>query len=118
LVPADGGFISAVQKKTDDNGVPGQTRQHSRLLNLIGVKQLIVAVNKMDTCEYGEERFNEVRDEMKRVLLQTGWTKKQIEEEIAIIPTSGFHGENILNNLIRCHGGLVQQLKQVLKMKK
>jgi elongation factor 1-alpha len=96
LVPADGGFISAVQKKTDDGGVPGQTRQHSRLLNLIGVKQLIVAVNKMDTCEYSEERFNEVRDEMKLLLFQTGWTKKQIEDEIVIIPTSGFHGENIL----------------------
>jgi elongation factor 1-alpha len=96
LVPADGGFISAVQKKGDDGSVPGQTRQHSRLLNLTGIKQLIVAVNKMDACDYSEERFNEVRDEMKRVLLQTGWKKEQIDKEIAIIPTAGFHGENIL----------------------
>jgi elongation factor 1-alpha len=96
LVPADSGFISAIQKKGEESAIPGQTRQHSRLLNLLGVKQLIVAVNKMDSCEYSEERFNEVRDEMKRMLLQTGWTKKQIEEEIAILPTSGYHGENIL----------------------
>jgi elongation factor 1-alpha len=99
LVPADSGFISAVQKKSDTD-VPGQTRQHARLLNLLGVKQLIVAVNKMDTCEgstpYSEERFKEVAEEMKRVLIQSGWKKEQVEKEIPIIPTSGFHGENIL----------------------
>jgi elongation factor 1-alpha len=97
LVPADGGFIAATQKKNDEPGsVPGQTRQHSRLLNLTGVKQLIVVVNKMDSCEYSQDRFVEVRDEMKRLLLQTGWRKDQIEKEIPIIPTAGFYGENIL----------------------
>jgi elongation factor 1-alpha len=95
LVPADSGFISSVQKKTDSD-VPGQTRQHARLLNLLGVKQLIIAVNKMDSCDYSEERFNEVAEEMKRVLIQSGWRKDQVEKEIPFIPTSGFHGENVL----------------------
>lgn len=95
LVPADSGFISAVQKKSDSD-VPGQTRQHARLLNLLGVKQLIVAVNKMDSCDYSEERFKEVSEEMKRVLIQTGWKKEQVEKEIPFVPTAGFHGENVL----------------------
>jgi translation elongation factor EF-1alpha len=48
----------------------GQTRQHARLLCLLGVKQLCVGVNKMDsdTAGYKEERYNEIKDEMKHML--------------------------------------------------
>merc|ERR1711937_878660 len=50
MVPADGNFITAVQKGNHKAGeVQGQTRQHARLINLLGVKQLVVCVNKMDT---------------------------------------------------------------------
>ena len=50
--------------------VQGQTRQHARLLCLLGVRQLCVGVNKMD-CDvagYKEERYNEIKDEMKHML--------------------------------------------------
>merc|ERR1711939_225642 len=44
MVPADGNFTTAIQKGNHKAGeVQGQTRQHARLLNLLGVKQLIVA---------------------------------------------------------------------------
>ena len=50
MVPADGNFTTAIQKGNHKAGeVQGQTRQHARLINLLGVKQLIVGVNKMDT---------------------------------------------------------------------
>ena len=39
----------------------GQTREHALLAYTLGVKQLIVAVNKMDNCSYSEERFNEIK---------------------------------------------------------
>lgn len=48
----------------------GQTRQHARLLCLLGVRQLCVGVNKMD-CDvagYKEERYKEIKDEMKHML--------------------------------------------------
>merc|ERR1712185_523786 len=54
MVPADGNFTTAIQKGNHKAGeVQGQTRQHARLINLLGVKQLIIGVNKMDTDTAG-----------------------------------------------------------------
>ena len=65
MVPADGNFTTAIQKGNHKAGeVQGQTRQHARLINLLGVKQLMVGVNKMDTDTagpYKKERYDEVR---------------------------------------------------------
>merc|ERR1711959_346999 len=71
MVPADGNFTTAIQKGDHKQGiVQGQTRQHARLINLLGVKQLVIGVNKMDcdVAKYKEERYNEIRDEMKSKL--------------------------------------------------
>merc|ERR1712100_674381 len=49
MIPADGNFVTAIQKGDHKAGeVQGQTRKHARLINLLGVKQLVVCVNKMD----------------------------------------------------------------------
>jgi elongation factor 1-alpha len=102
LCPADGGsFIASIAKGDHKTGeVPGQTRNHARLLNLLGIKQLIVGINKMDSEvegeAYSEKRYTEIATEVRRILLQEGWKKEQIESEIPIIPMAGFHGENIL----------------------
>lgn len=102
LCPADGGsFVASIAKGDHKTGeVPGQTRNHARLLNLLGIKQLVVGINKMDSevdgeC-YSEKRYEEIKTEVKRILLQEGWTKPQVEKEIPIIPMAGFHGQNIL----------------------
>ena len=59
MVPADGNFTTAIQKGDHKAGeIQGQTRQHARLLNLLGVKQLLVGVNKMDSDTAG---YKEVR---------------------------------------------------------
>ena len=76
MVPADGNFTTAIQKGDHKAAeIQGQTRQHARLLNLLGVKQLIVGVNKMDsdTAGYREERYEEIRNEMKHMLVRVGW---------------------------------------------
>jgi elongation factor 1-alpha len=98
LVPADGNFTTSLAKGNHKAGeVQGQTRQHALLLNLLGVKQLIVGINKMDCdmAKYSQERYEEVKREMVRVLTQVGWKKKFIEESVPIIPYSGFLGENL-----------------------
>ena len=59
MVPADGNFTTAIAKGNHKAGeIQGQTRQHSRLINLLGVKQICIGVNKMDcdTAAYKQSR--------------------------------------------------------------
>eukprot|EP00899_Mesostigma_viride_P023106 jgi/Mesvir1/3980/Mv15039-RA.7 len=76
----------------------GQTRQHARLINLLGVKQLCVGVNKMDsdTAGYKKERYTEISDEMRNMLVRVGWKKEFVAESVPIIPISGWVGDNLL----------------------
>ena len=94
LVPAElGGFEKAIAKGNHKTGeIQGQTRQHARLLNLLGVNQLIVGINKMDTCNWSQERFNEISDELKKMIASAGYKPNRVP----IIPFSGFHGENLI----------------------
>ena len=94
LVPAEkGGFETAIQKGDHNlNIIQGQTRQHARLLSLLGIEQLIVGVNKMDSCDWSEERFNEIKDEMTKMIQQAGFKPKRVP----FIPYSGFQGENLI----------------------
>jgi len=99
LVPADGGFTVATQKENRKaNQVQGQTRMHARLLYLLGIKQLIVCVNKMDdkTADYREERFKEIADEMRLMLTQVGWPKAFVDACVPVLPISGWIGDNLL----------------------
>jgi elongation factor 1-alpha len=94
LVPAEmGGFETAIAKGDHSTGeVQGQTRQHARLLALLGIEKLIVGVNKMDSCNWSEQRFTEIKDEMTKMIQVAGFKPKQV----AFIPYSGFAGENLI----------------------
>ena len=100
MVPADGNFTTAIQKGNHKAGeVQGQTRQHARLINLLGVKQLIVGINKMDTetaGPYSQDRYAEVGGEMKNMLIKVGWKKDFIEKSVPVIPISGWMGDNLI----------------------
>jgi len=99
MVPADGNFVTSIAKGNLKAGeVQGQTRQHALLINLLGVKQLIVGVNKMDTASYGKERYDEISAEMARMLAQVGWKKDFISGSVPMIPISGWHGDNLLKH--------------------
>ena len=72
MIPADGNFTTAIQKGNHKAGeVQGQTRQHARLLNLLGVKQLLIGVNKMDcdVAKYGKDRYEEIRNEIQKNII-------------------------------------------------
>jgi len=72
----------------------GQTREHVLLCFTLGVKQLIVAVNKMDSTEpkYSEARFGEITKEVRAYVKKVGYNP----DTVAMIPISGFHGDNML----------------------
>merc|ERR1712037_574963 len=95
LVPAEkGGFEAAIAKADAKAGVEeGQTRQHARLLYLLGVEQLIVGINKMDACNWSQDRFNEIKDEFQKMLQMIGFKPKKVP----FIPYSGFHGDNLVD---------------------
>lgn len=71
----------------------GQTREHALLAYTMGVKQLIVCVNKMDLTEppYNEKRFDEVVRNVTIYLKKIGYNPNSIP----FVPVSGWTGENI-----------------------
>jgi elongation factor 1-alpha len=99
MVPADGNFTASIAKGNHKAGeVQGQTRQHARLINLLGCSQLIVGVNKMDCdlAKYGKERYDEVANEVKDCLLKVGWKKGFVMNMVPFMPISGWMGDNLL----------------------
>jgi len=70
----------------------GQTREHALLCYTLGVKQLIVAVNKMDSAQYKEDRFKEIVKEVSSYIKKVGYNPKAV----AFVPISGWHGDNML----------------------
>ena len=83
-----GGFEAGYSKE-------GQTREHALLAYTMGIKQVIVAVNKMDATEppYSEERFNEIKEEMTKFLKKTGFKP----DSVSYVAYSGYNGHNLIN---------------------
>ncbi|GAK85838.1 sulfate adenylyltransferase subunit 1 [Vibrio ponticus] len=71
-------------------GVLDQTRRHSFISNLLGLKHFVVAVNKMDLVDYSQDRFEQIRDEYLEF-------SKNLhgEIDIQIIPLSALEGDNV-----------------------
>jgi elongation factor 1-alpha len=72
-------------------GAEGSTKEHMTLANTLGVKKLIVCLNKMDGCGYSKERFDEVRANVKDWL-----KKKNMYKKAKFIPISGLQGDNLI----------------------
>merc|ERR1711902_15098 len=72
----------------------GQTREHALLAYTLGVKQLIVAVNKMDSTEppYSQARFEEIQKEVSGFIKKVGYNPAAV----AFVPISGWHGDNMI----------------------
>src|SRR3546814_623301 len=70
-------------------GVLIQTRRHSYLVNLLGIRRIVLAINKMDLVGYDEGHFNEIVENYRRFAREAG-----IEAFVAI-PMSGLKGDNI-----------------------
>lgn len=86
VVPAEsGGFEAAFSKE-------GQTREHALLAFTLGVKQMIVAINKMDSCQYKEDRYMEIFKEVQQYLKKVGYKV----ESVPFVAISGFHGDNMV----------------------
>ena len=76
----------------------GQTREHALLAYTLGVKQLIVAINKMDTTNWSESRFQEIIKETTNFIKKVGYNPKTV----AFVPISGFNGDNMIDVSTNC----------------
>jgi len=72
-------------------GVIEQTRRHSIIASLLKMKNVVVAINKMDLVDYSEEIFNDIKAQYELVAQKLGL------ENINYFPISAFHGDNIVS---------------------
>lgn len=92
VASSTGEFESGISKD-------GQTREHALLAYTLGVKQMIVGVNKIDNTDppYSEKRFNEISKEIAGYIKKVGYNPKAV----AIVPISGWNGDNMLEKKIK-----------------
>jgi bifunctional enzyme CysN/CysC/sulfate adenylyltransferase subunit 1 len=73
-------------------GVLTQTRRHSFIASLLGIKHVVVAINKMDLAEYSEARFNEIKEDYLKFASQLDI------QDIQFVPLSALKGTNVVSN--------------------
>ncbi len=74
-------------------GIKAQTKEHIFLCRTQGVKQMAVAVNKMDAADYSQETYENVKKEVGQLMAQVGYKP----DEVNFIPISALKGDNVFN---------------------
>ena len=75
------------------HGVIEQTFRHFFINNLLRIKNVIVAVNKMDLVDFSEERYNEIKADFQKVVDKSDYE----DQNITFIPVSALKGDNVVN---------------------
>lgn len=78
-------------------GVLPQTRRHSMICSALGIKNVVIAINKMDLVEYNQETFERILDDYTKFASQLQF------EEITAIPMSALKGDNIIERSSEMH---------------
>lgn len=74
-----------------ESGLKGQTKEHALLVRSMGVQRIIIAVNKMDSVQWDQGRFEEIEQQVSSFLTTAGFQAKNI----AFVPCSGISGDNV-----------------------
>lgn len=73
------------------DGVQEQTKEHTYLSKVLGINQLVVAINKMDAVNYDEAQFKKVKDEVSKLIATVGYKP----DETPFVPLSAYVGDNV-----------------------
>ena len=73
------------------DGIQEQTKEHMYLSKVLGIDQIVVAVNKMDAVDYDESKFNAVKEEVGKLLATLGYKV----DEVPFVPVSAYVGDNV-----------------------
>ncbi|SFR52135.1 sulfate adenylyltransferase subunit 1 [Marinobacter daqiaonensis] len=90
-------------------GVLTQTRRHSYIASLLGIRHVVVAINKMDLVDFSEERFNEIKDDYLSFATKLGL------KDIRFVPISALEGDNVVNRSERSPWFTGQPLMEILE---
>ncbi|MDG1285421.1 MAG: sulfate adenylyltransferase subunit 1 [Flavobacteriaceae bacterium] len=75
-------------------GVIEQTKRHFFINNLLRVKEIIVAINKMDLVNFSEDTYNTIKSDFEQLLKERDYQ----DQRITFIPVSALKGDNIVHN--------------------
>ena len=75
------------------DGIQEQTKEHVYLSKVLGIEQLIIIINKMDTVNYDQKVFENVKQALSKLLMGVGYKV----DKIPFIPASAWKGDNIVN---------------------
>ena len=92
---ADAAVLVVTGNDAADTGPQPQTKEHAFLAQVMGLKQLIVAVNKMDELKYEEAKFKNIVDKMTKLLTGIGY---KVADQVKFVPISAWEGENVAKN--------------------
>jgi len=81
------------------DGIQDQTKEHVYLSKVLGINQIIVAINKMDAVNYDEHKFKEVKDSVTKLLQSVGYKT----EKIFFVPLSAYVGDNVVKKSDKMH---------------
>lgn len=74
------------------DSVQEQTKEHLYLSKVLGINQIVVAINKMDAVNYDEAKFNQVKSDVSKLLQTLGYKVDQIP----FVPVSAYMGDNVV----------------------
>ncbi|RLE82753.1 MAG: translation elongation factor EF-1 subunit alpha [Thermoprotei archaeon] len=85
--------VSAKQGEYEaGTSLAGQTREHIFLAKTMGINQIVVAINKMDTVNWSQERYEEVKQGVSKLLKMVGYKV----DKIHFVPVSAYYGDNLV----------------------
>ena len=74
------------------DGIQEQTKEHMYLAKVLGIKQVVVALNKMDEVKYDEAKYNAVKTDLEKLLQSLGYKT----DTIPFVPVSAYVGDNVI----------------------
>jgi sulfate adenylyltransferase large subunit len=90
-------------------GVQTQTKRHSFIASLLGIKHIVVAINKMDLMDFSEDKFNEIKADYLAFGEELGL------ENVHFVPLSALDGDNVVNRSERSPWYNGQTLMEILE---
>lgn len=90
-------------------GVLTQTRRHTYIASLLGIKHLVVAINKMDLVDFSKERFEEIRNQY------LDFSESLSLGDVRFVPISALEGDNVVNRSDRAEWYTGETLMEMLE---